>query len=209
MGDVKRGVGKQLGGIGKGLAGLIQPTTKRVQGQSQATPLANDVLDLLMKQITGGTFGSGFGPLQQQAGTSAQQFVNSGGGQFDTSELFKNLGDVFRQNQQQDVAQLRENYGGIGGRLSSGAAGAEADLLAKGNANFGAQLGEISRQEFGNQQNRLLQGIQSLFQMGTQATQPFFDMASLGILPETIAFGDSPLKQFTGIASGLFGKKPS
>ena len=67
--------------------GLIKPTIESRQPESQASPLAGDVLDQLRRQIIGGQFGEGFGP-QREAGTAIRQFVNSGGPQFDLPENF-------------------------------------------------------------------------------------------------------------------------
>lgn len=60
--------------------GFLKPRIETQQPKSQATPLAEDILGLLQKQITGGTFGEGIGPLQREAGTALRQFMNSGAG---------------------------------------------------------------------------------------------------------------------------------
>ena len=67
--------------------GFLQPRIETRQPRSQATPLAEDVLGLLRKQILGGTFGEGAGSLQREAGTAIRQFVNAR----QTPDLFKEL----------------------------------------------------------------------------------------------------------------------
>lgn len=185
------------------MGGATKPSVTRVQGTSQATPLANDILKMLMAQINSGQAGTGFGPLQRDAGTAIQQFVNSGGGQFDTTQMFKDMESGHQRRVDQGAGQIREGYSMIGGRMGTGSRGDEADFRANANAEYGARIGEINRQEFGNQQNRLLQAIGAMFNMGTENMAPFFNFASQGIMPETITVGDSPLSAGSGLLAGL------
>lgn len=185
------------------MGSATKPTVTRIQGQSQATPFANDILKMLMAQLNSGQAGTGFGPLQRDSGTAIQQFVNSGGGQFDTSRMFRDMEEGHNRRVDAGAGQLREDYSLIGGRMGTGARGDEADFRANANAEYGARIGEINRQEFGNQQARLLQAIGQMFNMGTENMRPFFDFAGQGIMPETIAIGDSPASQGISLLSGL------
>lgn len=181
---------------------VLKPKVSQAQRTSQATPFAQDVLQALRAQFAEEGFGNGFGALQREAGTSARQFVNSGGGQFNTSELFSNMEKIHDRKVDEGAQGLREAFAAIGGRFGDGLAKAEGDFRANEAANFGAQIGEIQRQEFASQQDRLLKGIMAMFDMGTQANAPIWGMASSGIIPSDTVVQDSPFSQGLGILKG-------
>lgn len=185
--------------------GATKPSVTRVQGTSQATPLADRILKELIGQLNSGQAGTGFGPLQQESGTAIRQYVNSGGGQFDTSQQFKDMEAGHDRRLNEGAAQLREGFGMLGGRYGTGARDSESRFRADAEAEYGAKIGEINRQEFGNQQMRLLQAIGQMFNMGTETMRPFYEMAGQGIMPETIVVGDSPANSILGTLTGLTG----
>lgn len=184
----------------------MKPKIQTREQRSQATPLAMETLEVLRSELMGGAFGAGIGPLSRQAGTAIQQFVASGGGRFDTSDLVQNLEEIHRRQLGENVAQLHESFGAMGGRFGRSAADAEAKLRAESTSRFQANIGELFRQEFANQQQRLLQGIGLMQQIGLQSIAPFLAMAQLGIHPEHLVVSDSPFKQITsGVSAVLKG----
>lgn len=126
------------------------PDIEKVDRSSQATPLAQDVLRELQGQIDEGGFGRGAGPLQRQAGTAIEQFLNTvqtratgGGGGVNFSpttvntagQLADRLGQLTgalergserRTNRQ--AADLREAFGIAGSRFGTPLALGEARL---------------------------------------------------------------------------------
>ena len=181
--------------------GIFKPTVDTRQPTSPATPFAEDFLKILSGELSKG-FGTGVGPLQREAGTAARQFVSSGGGSFPLSELFANLEAVQNRRVGEQAADLREGFGALGSRFGTPLAGAESRFRRDTERDFAATLGELSRQEFGAQQQRMLQGIQLLNQIGLGSIAPFLDIAKLGILPEAFVVGDSPFSQVTQGALG-------
>ena len=177
---------------------------KRQEVTSQATPLAQDILKLLQGQLSEGAFGTGVGPLQREAGTASRQFVESGGGQFDLSPLFKALEEGQGRRTEKAVGNLREGFGITGQRFGSALATGEAELRTGMGTNLEARMADITRQEFGAQQNRLLQGISQMFWIGQGNIQPFMQLAAMGINPDV--FTENPwmtgLKAVGGAASG-------
>lgn len=181
------------------MSNAFKPTTQQIS--NMATPITGDVLGMLRNQITGNTVGTGLGPLQQQAGTAIQQFVNSGGGSFDNSKLFGGMEDIFNRQQAQSQADLKEQFGSIGGRFGTGLANASALQSSQANAGFASQIGQISANEFSNQMNRLMSGIGMMQGMGTQNLDPFMQFAQTGM--PTLNIGDSPAAGISGLLAGL------
>lgn len=156
------------------------------QPRSQATPLAEDVLGILRKQISGGTFGTGFGPLQQQAGTAIQQFVNSGaGGRFESGTLpqvrdinltpvdiatqIGNLENIQQRSSQRALADVRETIGAQGGgRFGTGVTRAVGDTARDLELGFTAQLDQLLRDQQGLQLGVQQAGIQRDLAVGNQ-----------------------------------------
>ena len=149
---------------------------RRIQPGSQATPLAEDFLKMFQGQLSEGSFGTGVGPLQREAGTAARQLVNSGGGeQFKFDPLINDLTNIFNRETDRGAAQIREGFGGMGGRFSTGLAREEGKFRRESGTDFNAMLGDMFRQSFESRQNRLQQGIGMLGQLGNQYTQQGFN----------------------------------
>ena len=177
---------------------------KRQEVTSQATPLSGDVLDILRGQIAEGSFGTGAGPLQQEAGTAMRQFVNSGGGSFDLSPMMTQLEDIQKRRVKESTADLREGYGVMGSRYGTPMAVGEGRMREGMESNFMAQISDLLLQDFTNQQNRLQSGIGQLFGMGEANIQPYLQMAAMGINPDV--FTENPwvtgIKTAAGVAEG-------
>ena len=145
---------------------------------------------MLQGQLSEGAFGTGVGPRQRQAGTAASQFVSSGGGQFDLSPLFEALEAGQGRRTEKAVGNLREGFGITGNRFGSALQTGEAELRTGMGTNLEALMADITRQEFGAQQNRLLQGISQLFGIGQGNIQPFMQLGAMGINPDV--FTENP-----------------
>lgn len=171
--------------------GFLKPNIETRQPRSQASPLAEDFLGLLRKQLLGGTFGEGLTGGQREAGTAIKQFVNARQTPEQFNKLAAPLIDLSNLNLDRSASDLRESFGAAGNRFGSGAAGGEAKLRSEANTNLNAQLSEL----FNSQQGQLLQGIMGMQQFGLQNLQPFMDFASQGILPEQMFVQDSPFVQ--------------
>lgn len=187
----------------------MPPKSKEVT--SQATPLAKDILSILQGQLKEGSFGVGVGPLQQQAGTAAQQFVSSGtagrGGTegFDLSPLLAQLEEIQNRRVGEAAGDLREGFGIAGSRFGTPLAVGEAKLRTDLESEFGANIGELLRQSFESQQQRQLfaqgqqlQGINQLQTIGQGNIAPFLGLSALGISPD--AFTENP---FLSILKGI------
>lgn len=180
--------------------------SRRREVTTQATPLARDVLGDLRSMLEGGGLeqaGLGISPLQREAGTAARQFVSSGGGRFDLSPLLGQLEDIQRRRVAETTGNLRESFGAMGARFGSPLATAEGRTRRELETEFGAQTGELLRQEFGAQQQRQLQGIGLLQSLGVSNLAPFFQMAQLGIQPDV--FEPSPFVQGLSALGGALG----
>lgn len=168
--------------------GFLKPQRETYQPQSQASPLAGDVLDLLRRSIAGGTFGSGFGPLQRGAGTAIQQYVNAR----QTPEMFNKLAEPLVKLADiqlgKNLGNLKEAFSIGGNRFSSSAAKGIAQEQTDSSANLQAQLSDL----FMKGQDQLFNAIQAMQTMGTQDLAPLFSMAGMGILPEQTVYQDSP-----------------
>lgn len=177
---------------------------KKQEVRSQATPLSEDILSLLRGQISKGELGAGVGPLQREAGTAARQFVSSGGGRFDLSPLLGQLEEIQRRRVSESTGDLRESFGIAGTRFGTPLATGEGRLRRELETEFGAQTGELLRTEFGAQQQRLLQGIELLQNLGQENLEPFLMLAQLGINPEV--FTENPfVTALAGLAGGAQG----
>ena len=187
--------------------------TRPVQPESQATPLAEDLLAMLQGHLASSAFGTGVGPLQRQAGDALSRFVE----QREGGQLPGNVGELFdtittRSNIQEDrsAADLRERSS-LAGNTAAGSGSLNSEALLR--SEFGtsldqtlAQLGEQIRQ-FETQS--LLAGIQGLQQFGNQNIAPILQMAAMGILPEEIiaspGVGSQILGAVSNVAAGWLG----
>lgn len=150
--------------------------------------------------------GRGLGPLQRRAGTELEQFISSGGGRFDLSKLASDLEAIHQRRTEEGVADLREGFGIAGTRAGTSQAVGEARFRGQAEQDFAATIGELFRRSFEERQNRLLAAINLLQNMGAQNLAPFFQLASLGILPEQTIVQQNPfatgLQALAGGATG-------
>ncbi len=153
----------------------------------------------------GPEFGLGLTPLQREAGTAARQFVAGGGGAFDVSPLLKQLEEIQRRRVGETTADIREGFGIAGSRFGTPVAVGQARAAGELETQFGAQVGELLRQEFANQQQRMLQGISLLQNIGTANLEPFLRFAGMGIMPEQTVFEQNPLVTGLETVGGLAG----
>ena len=160
----------------------LKNKTESIERRNNASPLADDLLSFFQQEIEGGNLGAGVGPLQRQAGTAAQQFVNSGGGQFDISPLFEAFQAQSDRGTKTGLRDLREGFGIAGNRFGTGFGAGSAQFGAQRQADLDAFLGKLSLDTFNSEQSRLLQGIELLGNLGTQALEPFLRLGERGIL---------------------------
>lgn len=179
--------------------GFLRPEVQAQQVRSQATPLAEDVLENLRRQLRGGVYGEGVGPLQREAGTAIRQFMAAR----ETPERFESLAqpmiDISRRETDRGAAQLRENLGTAGLRLGTPATQAEGRFRAEAGQNLDSLLAQLFSQEQAN----LLQSIGMLQSMGVSNIAPFLQMAGLGIIPDQTIVTDSPWVIGAETAAGL------
>lgn len=183
----------------------MSPTVDRKESKSQATPFAEDFIAKLRGQLSGDAFGTGVGPLQQQAGTAIQQFVSGGGGQFDLNKLFGGLEEQFQRETDRGASEIREGFGSLGGRFGTPLAREEGRFRRESLTDFMTGIEDMLRQEHGSQQDRLLQGIGLMGQLGGQSIEPFMKLAQMGILPDELLVGPSKFSQLTGGLGDLLG----
>lgn len=166
---------------------------KRREQRTQATPLAEDVLGILRKQIEEGAFGTGIGPLQREAGTAARQFVSSGGG-LDVSGLIAAMEGVQRRQVGEGAGDLREAFGIAGSRFGTPLATGEARFRRGAAEDFSRQTAEtrLGAEKF-NVQSRLA-GIDLLNRLAESNLAPFFALAGMGIQPDV--FEQNPFISF-------------
>lgn len=178
----------------------MAPQAKTIQPESQATPLSEDVLDLLRRQLAQGSQVAT--PLQRQAGTNISQFINEGGGEFNLSPLFSALSETFGQQNEQALAQLNENFSIGGGRFGTGNQTAQGRFLAESVPRQQAVLGNIGLDAFNQQMARLLQAIGTQSNIGAQGFAPFLQLAGQGIIPEQTFLQQNPIVSGLGALSG-------
>jgi len=175
---------------------------KRQEVGSQATPLAQDILEMLRGQLAEGSFGVGVGPLQQQAGTAASQFVSSGGLE-QLSPLIKELEKIQNRRVGEATGNLKESFGIAGSRFGTPLATGQAKLVTDLESEFSAGIGQLLL----GQRQQQLQGIGLLQGIGQQNIAPFLGLASQGINPDV--FTQNPfltaLSALSGAAEGVAG----
>jgi len=177
------------------------PKVQKETRSSQATPLAEDFLKILQGQIAEGSFGQGAGPLQRNAGTAIQQFVQSlqertkggTGGPDTTSPLIDAVTRLSQTNTNRSAADLREGAGIAGNRFGTAGALGEARLRSDAGMNLDQTVGSIlqSQSQFDTNtglklNDQLSQAIAQLFGQGEANTGVFERMSALGILPEEL-----------------------
>jgi len=193
----------------------MAPKAKKIERGSQATPFAEQLLALLggqmgmggMQQREGalnaGAFGTGVGPLQQEAGTAIRQFVEGGGMPFKLSPLVGRMQDIFARQTEAGAAGIREGMGGMGLRFSTPLAAEEGKFRREAGTDFMATLGNIFREEHQRNIQNLMGGMGMMQQFGQQNIAPFMQLGQMGILPEEIMMQKNPLMQGLDIAAGI------
>ena len=185
------------------------PRKEFEEQKSQATPLAEDYLALLQGQLSSDAFGTGVGPLQQQAGTAISQFVKSLQGQApgelssSAQQMIRGLTDAFGQRTEQGAANLREQHGIAGQRFGSSLAQGEAAFRSQADAELNQLIGGIGERAREFDSNQLLASIGQLFSQGQENVRPFGDMAALGIAPEHMIVSPSTGTQIVSGVTGL------
>lgn len=181
---------------------------EQVEKRTAATPLAEDVLQTLRNQITGGTFGEGFGPLQREAGTAIRQFVNASS---TLPSRFENLANpliqLSRRETERGAANLREGFGIAGSRFGTTAARGEGLFRGEAQGRLDATLAGLMNQMFEQEQNRMLQGISEMFKQGQANLAPFIALTELGVLsPDTVVHPSrfrEIVEPIAGLAQGI------
>lgn len=169
-----------------------------VQRENAATPLSQDIIQLLQGQIAEGAFGTGVGPLQREAGTAIRQFVSSGGMDL-PDELERSM--TQRQTNQRNVAlaDLGEQFGAAGAQAGSSLALGSSDLLSRLVPRQTEQFFQ-ERRRFNDQR---LRSIAQMAQMGQQNIAPFLSMAGQGLFAPEVFQQESPWVTAAGVLSGL------
>jgi len=171
---------------------------RRVQPESQATPLAGDVLGFLQSQIGP----EGFGPLtalQRQAQNFLGDFLALGPEQL--SPLLGQLEGIQNRRTGEQVGDLREAFSIGGQRFGTTTAIGEAKLRRDLEDVFGAQLSQLLLAQQGQQ----IGAAGTAGQLSAQNIAPFIQLAGLGILPEQISFEQNPFVTALGGLAGLAG----
>lgn len=167
-------------------------STQTVPVTSQATPLGEDYLRRLQGHLSSDAFGTGVGPLQQEAGTALRQFITSLQGQGGVSEgaqrLISGLEQESGRRTERQVGDAREQHGIYGQRFGSTLAQGEAALRSQAGAELDQLIGQIQEGSRQFDATQLLASIGQLFGQGQANVAQVADFAALGIHPsDTIA----------------------
>ena len=171
--------------------GFLKPRIEGRQVKTQATPLAEGILDFLMKSLSGEggvEGGGGFGAAQRgfaefaEARSTPEQFL----------ELMGPLRAVFERQTERDVAQTREGFSAAGGRLGTGLAREEGRVRTERSTELDALMSQLFLQE----QDKLLTALSGL-------RAPFMQFGAQGIQPEQTVVTDAPFVAFTKVLADL------
>lgn len=177
------------------MSALTKPSVTKVEQTTAATPVANDILRQIQGMISGGGgAGAGATPLQRNAGTAIEQYMNSGAGAIDTAKLFGGEGQIdpasivggigsLKMAPQFDMAKmikamegisgrrteaavgdLREQFGIMGNRMGTPIAVGEGNLRATMEGDFQEKLGQMMMAL--DQSNIARAGVQSQQDLG-------------------------------------------
>lgn len=163
---------------------FLDPTIEARQPKSQATPLSEELIQLLTGMVTSET-GGGF--AEGQKGISDFASARSSPEQF--LELMGPLREMFDRETERQVSQTREGFSATGNRQSLGLAREEGRQRTERGTNLDALISDL----FLKEQSNLLRAFESL-------RSPFIDFGKLGILPEDTFLKDS---RFTTITRGI------
>lgn len=203
------------------------PKIQNVERTSQATPLAEDYLNILRGQIASGQFGLGVGPLQREAGTAARQYLLSlqqrarpntaGELRNDTGQIIGALQKRNAADTRTQAAQLREGFGASGSRFSTEAAQGEGRLRSENQLNLDQLVASVlvdqgAREQAARQFDvgagfqldaQTQAAIESLFNQGQGNIAPFAQAASQGIVPSDVIASPGILSQILSTAGQL------
>lgn len=190
---------------------MLKPVVSSRQQKSQATPLGEDILSLLKKQLTSSdTFGGGVTGAQQGAMKSMDKFIGARETPEQFMKLMGPLKEMFQLNTDKSAAQTRESFGATGNRMSRSAMKAEGATRNEGNLSLQAMLSQL----FMGDQANLLGAIGQKQQMANQNIAPALDFGAMGIMPDQTMINDSTattlfkgfnelLKSGTGVAKTI------
>lgn len=184
------------------------PRVETVERTTGATPLAEQFLQLLQGELDTGALGTGVGPLQREAGTAIQQYVQAlqqraqeGPG---ASNLISAIEEGSAERTRRGAADLREGFGIAGARFGTPSALGEARFRSDVERDLAETTGRIGLEEDLAIQQLLQGGIAQMFGQGQAALDPFIQLAQLGILPpEVIASPGIGEQLLSGGLSGL------
>ncbi len=178
----------------------MPPKPTSTEQKSQATPFAQKFLEQMMASARTGLAT----PLQRDVGDSFTNLLTAE--QFDTSDQFDALKEVFDLEKSTGVANLLESFSVGGNRNSTAAAVGTGRFTAESDARNNSILAAIANQSFESARNRELAGTQAAGQFSNQALMQFLQLALAGIFPELTQFTENPflsgLKGVAGLATG-------
>ena len=163
---------------------FLDPKIETRQPKSQATPLSEELIQLLTGMVTSET-GGGF--AEGQKGISDFASARSSPEQF--LELMGPLREMFDRETERQVSQTREGFSATGNRQSLGLAREEGRQRTERGTNLDALISDL----FLKEQSNLLRAFESL-------RSPFIDFGKLGILPEDTFIKDP---RFTTLTRGI------
>jgi len=166
----------------------LKPNIDTKQPKSQATPLSQDVLNLLRQAIAGGNMGAPMSATGKAAETNLSSFISDRQTPEMFNELMGPLREAFGLQTEKDVAKTREGMSMMGNRFGTPMAREEGRVRSEANINLNDQITKL----FMGEQANLLKGIGMQGDMATSNLQPFYDFAGLGILPENQFVTDNP-----------------
>lgn len=173
----------------------MEPSIETRQPESQATPLSEDVVQLLENRIS--QFGAGMTGTRQ-AGTAIRQFVESGPGAL-PEEQQRAIEQTQSQARERALDQIGEEFSVMGGTQGSPAGFTAAETMSR-------LAPRQTQQRFAEQRRRAAQQLSAagqLAQISQAMQQPFLNVAQQGIMPEQTIVGESPFSQISGTVGGL------
>lgn len=167
------------------------PKIQSVDRTSQATPYANDFLRILQGHLDSafttptGTAGMtpGQSPVQMTNFQQKLGGINTAGSLVDSSpQLIEALTRRSAVTTDRNAAALREGHGALGNRFGSSLTRGEGLLRSESALNLDTIIGNILMEQAARQQAARQFDVQA----NLEAAAPFFQMASLGIIPNEI-----------------------
>ena len=171
--------------------GFLKPRVEGRPVKSQATPLAEGILEFLVNSLSGegGAEGGGdFGAAQRGLGEFAE--ARSSPEQF--LELMGPLRAMFDRETERNVAQTKEDFSVTGNRLGTGLAREAGRVRTERSTDLDALMSQLFLQE----QDKLLTALTSL-------RDPFVQFGSQGIQPDKTIVSDAPFVAITKTLADL------